>query len=418
MLFFRECKKILFTLTFLVYSLAACAMYFSQFHGDLDEPIAMPDPGMDSYGFIARESPDIMVPAAIESLVGEYLSGSYTAYPYGFIKYVRLTESEKSRIADIIFQVSGITKETLDSFENYDPGGYYMDENGSMVYIKPVIPEINIPTDLTYERFRNLMREADKIIGGGSRYSDDFIVQNFSRIPKTYEDALAEYEQFINDDKITGAYARLYCDYMGIVVAVLPVFPAAALANQDRKSHMDQLVYSKKISSGRLVATRFFSLVAVTTIPVFVTAVIANIKIYNLYSSYTMDQFAFFRYTLFWLVPNIMTATAVGMLITEVSSGLLAIFVQGAWWFASVFTSSGRLTGNIGRFTLEMRHNSLSDRDVFYAVWENIVFNRVFFTLMSCLAVALTVLIYAQKRRGKISDLPFQIHNKNTKRQS
>lgn len=40
------------------------------------------------------------------------------------------------------------------------------------------------------------MRKADKIIGGGSKYSDDNIVGNFSRIPKTYEDALAEYEQF------------------------------------------------------------------------------------------------------------------------------------------------------------------------------------------------------------------------------
>ena len=417
MLFVKECKKVLFSLTFLVYFLTVLAMYFTQFHSDNREAFERPVSGSNDYGMISKEIPEILMPAAVDSLVSEYLSGSFTAYPYGFIKYVRLTEKKKTQIAGIISEVSGITVQELNSFEGFEQGGYIMDENGSFLYQEPVIPEVNIPEDLTYEHFRELMQEADRIIGGGSKYSDDYIVGNFSRVPQTYEDALAEYEQFLNEDKITGAYARLYCDYLGIVLAVLPVFVAAALANLDRKSRMEQLAYSRKISSTKLIFTRFIALVAVMMIPVILTAIIANNMVNSLYPDDVLDCFAIFRYALFWLVPNIMTASAVGMLVAEFSSGLLAIFVQGAWWFTSVFSSAGRLTGGIGKFTLDMRHNSLTGHGVFFAQWENIVFNRVFYTVISLLGIALTAFIYEQKRRGIFNGLQLRINRQSFKRQ-
>ena len=418
MLFLKECKKVLFSLTFLVYFLTVLAMYFTQFHSDSREALEMPVPGYSDYGMISKEIPEILMPAAVESLVSEYLSESFTAYPYGFIKYVKLTEKKKIQLAEIITEVSGITMQELDSFEGFEQGGYIMDENGSFFYQEPVIPEINIPINLTYEHFRELMKEADRIIGGGSKYSDEYIVGNFSLVPQTYEDALAEYEQFINEDKITGAYARLYCDYLGIVMAVLPVFVAAALANLDKKSRMEQLAYSRQISSVKLIFTRFIALVAVMMIPLILTAVIANNMVSSLYPDYALDRFAIFRYALLWLVPNIMTAAAVGMLVTEFSSALLAIFAQGAWWFTSIFSGTGRLTGGIGKFTLVMRHNNLMKYDIFCAQWENIVFNRIFFTAISLVGVALTAFIYEQKRRGIFNGFPFQINCQSFKRQS
>lgn len=417
MLFVKECKKVLFSLTFLIYCATVLAMYFTQFHGGTDEPATAPVPGLDSYGTVVKEVPEILMPSAVEGLVGEYLSGSFTAYPYGFIKHVKLTEKKKAQMAEIISEVSGITAEGLDAFEGFEQGGYYMDEDGTMVYLRPNIPEINIPADLTYENFRELMREADDIIGGGSRYSDDFIVGYFSRVPRTYEEALAEYNQFLYDDKITGAYARLYCDYLGIIMAVLPVFVAAALANLDKKSRMEQLVYGRKISSVKLHFTRFFSLVAVMMIPLIATAVIAHNSVVHLYPDHMLDRTAIFRYAAFWLIPNIMASSAVGMLVTELSSSLLAILVQGVWWFAGVFSSTGALTGGIGRFTLVMRHNSLGGHDVFFAQWENIVFNRIFFTVISLLGIALAAFIYEQRRRGIFNGLWIPINFKNFKRQ-
>ena len=418
MLFIKECKKVLFSLTFLVYFITVLAMYFTQFHSDGREALERPVPGNSDYGMISKEVPEVMIPAAVESLVSEYLSGSFTAYPYGFIKHVKLKENKKMQLAGIISEVSGITVQELNSFEGFEHGGYIMDEDGSFLYKEPVIPEINIPENLTYEHFLELMKEADRIIGGGSKYSDDYIVGNFSLVPQTYEDALAEYEKFLNEDKITGAYARLYCDYLGIDVAILPVFVAVALANLDRKSRMEQLAYARKMSSAKLIFTRFIALVAVMMIPVVLTAVIAGNMVNSLYSDYAVDSLAIYRTAAFWLVPNIMVASAVGMLITELSSGLLAIFAQGAWWFTSIFASTGGLIGSIGGFTLVMRHNSLMKYDVFYAQWDEIVFNRIFFAVTSIIAIALTAFIYEQKRRGIFNGFSIRINLQNLKRKS
>lgn len=399
MLFFKECKKILFSLTFVLYAIAMFAMYFTQFEND-SEYIPAPRPGNNNYGTIAKEVPDILMPAAIDRLVSSYLKDSYSAYPFGFYKDVHLREKQKNEMAEIITEVSGITKEQLDAFTDFQEGSYFMDENGAIAYQEPVLPTVNIPETLTYERFRELMREADKIIGGGSEFSDEFIVKNFSRVPKTYEDALSEYRQFINDDKITRAYARLYCDYMGIMAAILPVFVAVSFTGLDRKSRMEQLAYSRKISSAKLIFTRYASLIFMMALPVLITALMAQLKVNGLYPDVKLDYFAILRGAITWVVPNVMVATALGMLITELISGLFAIFVQGAWWVGSIFAGTVSLTGHIGRFTLVLRHNSLYKLDEFMANYDNFVFNRLFFTAASLAVVALTVFIYGQKRRG------------------
>lgn len=415
MLFFKECKKVLFSLTFILYFIAMLAMYLTQFHSDCDETIYEPQPGWSNYGMIEKEVPEVLMPAAAESLVREYLSDSFTAYPIGFYKEVKLNEKKKQKMAEIITEITGITKEQLDSFEDYDETGNIINQNGEMVYIESDIPEINIPESLTYEHFRKLMREADKIIGGGSKYSDDWIVGEFSTVPKTYEDALAEYNQFLNEDKITGAYARLYCDYMGITAAILPVFAAVSLAALDKKSRMEQLAYSRRISSVKLIFARYAALVCTMIIPVIITSVIALIKVKSLYPDNDVDNLAIFRYAAVWLIPNIMTAAAVGMLVTEIASGLLAIFVQGVWWFGSIMASTGGLTGNIGKFTLVVRHNSIYGLNLFKADYGDFIFNRIFYAVVSVMVIALTAFIYEQKRRGSFNGIAIRIKNPERK---
>lgn len=397
MLFFKECKKVLFSLTFILYFIAMLAMYFAQFHSDLDKPEKEPRPGRDDYGMIEKEVPEILMPAAAESLVKEYRSNIYEAYPIGFYKEVKLNEKKKQKMAEIITEITGITKEQLDGFED-------------------VRSEIHIPESLTYKHFRELMREADDLIGGGSKYSDEWIIGEFSNVPKTYEDALAEYDQFRNEDKITGAYARLYCDYMGIVAAILPVFAAVSLAARDKKSRMEQLTYSRRVSSVNLIFTRYAALVFMMLIPIMITAMFALIRVRSLYPDNTVDNLAIFRYTAVWLIPNVMTAAAVGMLFTEITSGLLAIFVQGVWWYSRILASVDSLTGSIGKFTLIVRHNSLYGLDLFRANYDDFIFNRIFFAVISIAGIALTALLYEQKRRGRFNGLA--IHIKNPKRKS
>lgn len=410
MLFFKECKKIIFSLIFVIYCIVLFGFYFTQFANDCEYPLEKPHEGQADYGTIAKEIPEIMMPSAIEGLVSEYLSGEFSAYPYGFYKCVKLKDKDKKKLAEIITELSGISAEILENFDDYAPSGYIMGENGSLVYTDGNIPEIHIPETLTYEKFRELMRKADKIIGGGSKYSDENIVGNFSRIPKTYEDALAEYEQFCKEDKITGAYARLFCDYMGIDLSILPVFVAVFLAERDKKSRMEQLIYSRKISSAKLIFTRYISLIFTMMIPVLITSLLAYANVKNIYPDNELDKFVILKTAVYWLVPNIMASSAVGMFVTEMTSGLIAIFVQGAWWFASIFASS-ELTGSIKNFTFVMRHNSLLKYDTFQNEWHTIVFNRLFFTVISVLVILLTAVIFEMKRRGVFNGKLFEHHS-------
>lgn len=406
-LFFKECKKVIFSMTFLLYVIVVLAMYFTQYDNDRT-PIAKPREGMDDYGTVAKEVPEILMPNAIEGLVNEYLSGSFTAYPIGFYKNVKLSEKKSAEMCEIIYELSGITKEQLDGFAEYEQGGgidAVPDGNGgfSLTVKEAVLPEVNIPETLTYERFRELMRQADKIIGGGSKYSDEYIIGDFSRVPKTYEDALADYEKIFTEEKITPAYARLFCDYAGIDLAIMPVFAAAALAAKDKKSRMEQLVYSRKISSARLVLTRFFALIAVLLIPVVFTVIHAQAGVAEMYKGYELDALAFAKYAAMWLIPNVLLASAVGMLLTEIFSPLIAVFVQGAWWFGDIFASTGGLTGNITSFVLVPRHNNLYGAELFADTFKQFTFNRIFYTVLSLVLLIITIAIYEIKRRGGLN---------------
>lgn len=362
MLFLKECKKILFSLTFAIYVLVMLAMYVTQF--EMGRAVEKPQPGSDDYGTTAKEVPEILMPAAVEGLRMEYESGSFVAYPVGFYKEVRLTERKKAEMEEILQELS--------------------------------------QAELTYERFRELMAQADKIIGGGSKYSSDYLIGNFSRVPRTYEDALAEYEDFISKDKIMGGYARLFCDYMGIEASMFPVFLGVALCLKDRRSNMEKLVFQRNISSSKMILVRFAALVFMAAVPVFMMAIHGTMQTMEIYTGYDLDKLAFFKYTAMWILPNILFALAVGMFLTELTGTAIGILAMGLCWVLSVFASAGQLTGNITRFVLVVRHNSSMKAEAFFSHYDSFIFNRIFFTAAALLLILLTIVVFEKERGGHI----------------
>lgn len=407
MLFLKECRRVLFSLTFLIYIAAVSAFYWTQFLPETREPITPPSQGLNDYGTVAKEDPTILMPAAAKSLVMAYLRGYYVAYPIGFYKEVKLSEKKSVQMAQIIEEITGITRQELDGFSDFDEGGSIMQPDGNggyvAVYQEPTMPDVQVSDTVTYDRFRELMRKADAIIGGGSDYSDDNIVGTFSRVPRTYEDALKDYEELLEKDRISGAYARLFCDYMGIIVSILPVFAAAALANADRKSRMEQLIYARKISSARLVFTRYAALVSMLMIPILILAGAASVSIARLHSAGSTDLFAIPGLSICWLLPNILFSAALGMALTELLSPLTAVFAQGVLWVGSVMSPSNGLTGCIGRFTLVCRHNSLYGRYLFTEDIGKFTCSRIFYSVLALAVMVLTVGIYSKKRKGGLN---------------
>lgn len=104
---------------------------------------------------------------------------------------------------------------------------------------------------------------------------------------------------------------------------------------------------------------------------------------------------------LLWLMADILAVTAVGALLTELLSPLLAIFLQCVWWFLSL--SATRLTGDVQRFGLQIRHNSLGNLAVWQSQWDIFVCNRLALIALAVLSLVLTVWLYERKRKGGLA---------------
>lgn len=408
MLFCRECKKVIFSLTFVLYVATVAAMYVTQFCGD-KTPIAAPRQEDGSYGWTLREDPALIMPAAVESLLGDYLSGSYPAYPFMFYKNVKLKESKRLEMRAILEELTGLSGEELDGFSDFQEASYYcegLDENGNpiMQFREMVVPEYTLPESLTYERFCELMERADKLIGGGSSYDAKYLVSSFGVAPMTYEEALQEYQALAQPQELGKAYLRLHCDYMGIVLAVMPVFVAAALWQQDRRARMQDLVYTRKSSALRIVGARYLALVCCMTVPVLLTLAYTVVSVNGMYPQMRIAWGSGLGMALLWLLADVLAVSAVGALLTELLSPLLAIFLQSVWWFLSL--NAAKLTGDIKRFGLQVRHNSLGNVALWQGQRDIFVSNRLLLIALAVLCLALSIWLYERRRRGGLVKFP------------
>ncbi len=375
-MFFKECKKILFSITFIIYLVASVGMFATQYGEDSGSVIPEPT-AQGPRGMTVVENPEQIMRCATQGLFYEYMENSYITYPVGFYKVVKLTEKKQEMIADLLFEITGPIE---GNFEE------------SALEITPS------PT-MTYERFREIMEEVDDILGGGSMYGESFLLESFSYTEMTFEQDLANYNALIYDDKVSNGYARLFCDYVGIVASLLPVFVAVGFCLKDKRSRVTDLVYSRKISSVKIIATRFLALCLMCFAPIFITAIIAQGNVETLYVGFEIDHFAFVKYSLTWLLPNVLAAVSVGMLLTELTGSPIAIAVQFVWWFASIMKTS--LSADFSKFQLIIRHNNILNRAAFNE--EAFLFNRAFFVVLSLVLLVATMYVYERKRRGKIN---------------
>ena len=116
-------------------------------------------------------------------------------------------------------------------------------------------------------------------------------------------------------------------------------------------------------------------------------------------NGYAIDYFAFYKYSLAWIVPTLAFTVSLGMLVSVVfNSGIPAIPLQFAAWLMSLMPLSGdyRLSKYIIRF------NRVASSDVYARFSPDIAKNRFFFTLVSAVLFALAVYIWSKRRNGAV----------------
>lgn len=418
MLYFKEIKKVALSITFAVLVFALIAMSVSQDVLDFsDMIITEPQPG-ENYGMQTKEIPEQIMPAAFDSLCEEFSANKYVAYPIGFYKTVKLGDKDREKMAEIISALSGVSADNILGYQTEtsskdkieitlnDAQNYTTQEDGAIIINNsnnasnsetPI--ELTLKADITYETFKDYMKQADELIGGGSRYSESNLLQ-FGYVAITYDEATEEYNSVLTNDRFTGAYARLFCDYIGVFISILPVFISVALCLKDRRARMNDLIYVRRISSFKLLFTRFLAIVTIIFIPTIILAYISNISIWGSYDGMTLDYLAPLKYVLGWLLPSAMIATAVGMFFTELTNTPIAIAIQGLWWFIDI--NVGVLNGNYRLFQLTPRHNSLGNAQAFIDGFDSLVANRVIFAVAALVLVIASAVVYELKRRGHL----------------
>ncbi len=429
MIFGKELKKIMWGIPYLLFVAVVTIALYSQgvFHFG-DEKILHPEPG-GTYGTKNEEIPELIMPAALQSLYAEFQENLYRTYPFGLLKKITLNEKEQTRIAEILSQITGINtnefqgkKETSYSNNEFSiqiegNGGLQAEDDGSFTISMddPAIedattedfPDLTVREDLSYAEFKALMQKADDILGGGSEYAAESLI-GFGTVPVTYEEALDRYELMRTRDRVTGGYARLFSDYaVAMTLSVLPVFLAVIMGMKDRSADMSALIYTRKAASAKIVFARYLALVTAVMLPVILLSYISNVSVWDMYPGMGIDYFAPLKYDLCYIMPSAMIAIAVGMCLTELTNTPIAIAVQGLWWFIDINAGMRSVSASYALLRLAPRHNagtqSYFRTQDFIDNFPRLLANRLLFAGLSLLLVIATVFIFSAKRKGKIN---------------
>ena len=401
MLLLQEIKKVVKSIPYLIFVAAVVIGLFSQgvfrFQDDLLEE---PQPG-GSYGYKHEEIAEQIMPSALRDLLTEFSNNNYTTYPIGFIKHVKLSEGKQERMAEILSEITGSDK---DRMQQYGNGGFTIGADEKQ-QSSPEKMTFAVRDDMDYSRFKELMGQADDLLGGGSNYAVDSLI-GYGTVPLTYEEAKERYDLAVSSDQVTGGYARLFSDYAGVMVlSILPVFLAVILSMKDRRAKMEALIYTKETSAVKLTFIRYLALVIAAMAPVIILSYESNIMVWSSYSGMQLDYLAPLKYDFGWLMPSVMISTAIGMFLTELTSTPIAVVVQGFWWMLDVNLGIKSVPSGYALFRLAPRHNvgadSLFRTQDYLDHFGDLVQNRLLMAGIALALILLTILIYESKRKGK-----------------
>lgn len=394
-LFLKECRQILKSLVYYIYIMIFILFLTSQM-GDSTAELEKPEKGQDYYGMtVSTKKTDIME-KTLADLFQETYRNSYATYPMGFYKGVKLNEEKLEDVKEIMEECSGkdfarLEQEMIEHYESYDQGTMEESLQASAEY------RISVNEGLSYDTFCKKMEEVCDVIGKGSAYREEAFCTGVS-VPSDYKTELKSYEKICEEDKVTGAYMRLFCDYAGIVLAVLPIFLGVTRCLRDKRSQVSQVIYARNARAGTIIGSRYLANVCMAFLPVVILSFILQMPWQYQAETFGIqaDVLAFLKYDMIWLLPEIMIVLAVSFLITEMTENMISIFIQVFWAIASLF-SAVTLEGNFG-LQLVARWNELGGTEIFGQQKMQLYTNRGFYFILAIVLFGITCLVYEKKR--------------------
>lgn len=415
----KECIQYLKSVVYYVFLGYLVFDFFIQMgtFSTLEKPV----PGREDYreyGEVAAEDTEIIMQETFGKLLEEYSNNQYVTYPYGFYKAVVLDTEGQGQVMNVLSDMCGLTEEELErTYEAYlDEAWQAVQKQETGVMIENVLPPFpfSIQDSYSYERFQEDMKHIDTLLSGGSNYSEASIRRNTMQ-PVSYEQACEVYDNFLYHDKVSNAYARLFCDYEGITLALVTIFLAVSRARKDQRAKAGQVVYSHSLSSAKIILCRYFAGVVMAIIPVFLLSLITGVQsaYYAKHLGVAYDTLAFVKHIGFWLLPTILVTLALGFFLTELTDSVIAILVQVVWWYASLFSQETLIGCTL--FNLIPRCNSIVDYESYLQMRETLFWNRGFYTGLAALLLIFTIWVFDRKRKGVFISVGERIKNRRSK---
>lgn len=229
MLFIKELKKICFSFVYILFIGLLLFSWHENFYGATTKEISTsqgnggsissqltggsflekPKKEAESYGMKTKEIPEKIMCGGTDTLIMEYLTNSYATYPFSYYKEVVLDENEQKQILDIIKEITGLNEQQIHHLpDDYFPavngniihfgGSGTQSENGTFTFetgneeqpLANADHTKHFIAQVSYEEFQGLMKKAESIIGNGSGYSMENLLQYYGLSEMTYEEAM------------------------------------------------------------------------------------------------------------------------------------------------------------------------------------------------------------------------------------
>lgn len=452
-LFGMECKKIAGSILYWVLVLALLAVSLYQYDPTVESELRrVSDPASVFYtatdGDYAEECSSVpdeamertMMIGATKLLMYNYRDNCYQYYPFGYVKEKTMSAKEQAVILQYLMELTGLSEQELAGTKDgagdanigdvsisgggafvLEPGKGSANENGQFV-IRPdewqYVPSDGISSEtpsqssgsfeiqVPFERFKEIMEEVNRMIGPGSYFSWTMLkLYYFGNDMEEAPITERQHREFYESDRVTGAFARYYCDSISSAVLFLPAFVIVDLMLRDKRRKMQGLTYPRTISSAKLICTRYAAAVCMTMLPILILPVKSLVVLMRYCSSIGVqaDVLAFIKYTLAWILPTVLLIMAIGLAVTALLENYTAILLAGLIWLVGKPTVDKLEGGNYGLFDLIIRHNTLKGCGRIMENIQMLALNRITISVIALALVGVSVLVYHKKRKGGLT---------------
>lgn len=452
-LFGMECKKIAKSILYWVLVLALLAVSLYRYDPSVESELRRTnDPASVFYtatdGDYAEERNSVpdeamehtMMIEATKLLMYNYRDNCYQYYPFGYVKEKTMSAKEQAVILQYLMELTGFSEQTINGTMGgagdtniddiiisgggaftLDPGKGEINENGQFViapedwqYIpndgaSPEVPPQSsgsFEIQVSFGRFKEIMEEVNRMIGRSSYFSWTMLkLYYFGNDMEEAPITERQHREFYEGDRVTGAFARYYCDSISSVVLFLPAFVIVDLMLRDKRRKMQGLTYPRTISSAKLICTRYAAAVCMTMLPILILPIRSLVVLMRYCGSIGVqaDALAFVKYTLAWILPTVLLIMAIGLAVTALLENYTAILLAGLIWLVGKPTIDKLEGGSYGLFDLVIRHNTLKGYGRMMENIQMLALNRIIISVIALALVGLAVLVYNKKRKGGLT---------------